>query len=331
MEYDVNILDVGDADAIVINYRNDNRWVTAVIDAGNVGDGVKVKTYIKHQVAYHYFIDYAICTHPDKDHKGGFFDLFEDKAVTINNFLALDPVDFVSKDNRRFSYSSGELEKNAGKIFNHPQDNTKNLIAIAKRKSNYIGRFSIGDKISEMPLFILGPDKRFYEDAAYEMALNFAELKDEADVELYSEDEIPTEDEAKGVLDTIKEDSPTNKASLICLFKPDNKTKFLLTGDACSKSIHNVIDKFGDDVTQCILKVPHHGSKHNLTTEVIDLIKPVSAVISCKGTKKHPSSSVTYWLSKYCNVYSTSKSNDLIYSSRSSIIPAVPLKKKIDE
>ncbi len=43
MEYYVNFLDVGDADAIVINYQDENtRWWSIVIDAGNVGDGEKV-------------------------------------------------------------------------------------------------------------------------------------------------------------------------------------------------------------------------------------------------------------------------------------------------
>lgn len=43
MEYYVIFLDVGDADAIVINYQDENtRWWSIVIDAGNVGDGEKV-------------------------------------------------------------------------------------------------------------------------------------------------------------------------------------------------------------------------------------------------------------------------------------------------
>lgn len=73
MEYYINILNVGDADAIVINYQDDNtRWWTIVVDAGNVGDGEKVKRYIKHIENGSFIIDYAVCTHPDKDHKGGF-------------------------------------------------------------------------------------------------------------------------------------------------------------------------------------------------------------------------------------------------------------------
>ncbi len=66
MQYEFIIIDVKDADALVINYYNGLRWWTAVVDAGNVGDGSKVKTYVKHIEYGRYVIDYAICTHPDK-------------------------------------------------------------------------------------------------------------------------------------------------------------------------------------------------------------------------------------------------------------------------
>ena len=41
MEYRVKILDVGDADAIIIEYKEKitSPWITVLIDAGNVGDG----------------------------------------------------------------------------------------------------------------------------------------------------------------------------------------------------------------------------------------------------------------------------------------------------
>lgn len=329
MEYKVNILDVGDADAIVINYNPGDQWWTVVVDAGNVGDGAKIKPYIKSRCNDKYCIDYAVCTHPDKDHKGGFFDLYADSSVFINNFLALDPGVPVSHDYRRLLYNTGDLEKKAHAVYNHPTDSTKNLLDIAKRNSLYNGDFEPGIQLSPLPLYIVGPSKEFFKDAAYEMALNFAELTDESNGELYSEDEVPSEEDAKGVLDEVKEDSPTNKASLILLFKPEGAQKYLLTGDACAKSIHEAIDTYGDEVKYCALKVPHHGSKHNLTTEVIDLLQPCSAVISCKGSKKHPSSSVVYWLSKYCDVYSTAKSGTLVYSSAPATHPATPLKRKI--
>lgn len=330
MNYDVNILNVGDADAIVINYEHGEGVYTAVIDAGNVGDGYKLKQYIKHKYGSKFIIDYAVCTHPDKDHKGGFFDLYDDNDVIITNFVTYDPVAFVRNNPNLPFISAYKLVKHAGEIYNHPNDPNKNLLDIAREKSNFICDFGPGDKIGNLPLWIVGPSHKFYSDAALEMAGVFAELKDETGGELYSEDEIPSEEDAKGVLDTVKEDSPTNKASLILLFKPSPNCKYLLTGDACAKSIHDAYDLFPNDLSGCVLKVPHHGSKHNLTTEIIDLLQPVSAVISCKGSKKHPSSSVVYWLSKYCDVFATSKTQGtLTYQSAPNTHSATPLKKKI--
>lgn len=91
MQYEVTIMDVKDADAIVVNYHDGYRWWTAVVDAGNVGDANKVKVYVKHKENNKYVIDYAFCTHPDKDHKGGFFDLLTDSQVEICIFFIRRP------------------------------------------------------------------------------------------------------------------------------------------------------------------------------------------------------------------------------------------------
>ncbi len=98
---------------------------------------------------------------------------------------------------------------------------------------------------------------------------------------------------------------------MILLFHPQGRN-FLLAGDACAASIHQAIDDF-PELVGSTLKVPHHGSKHNLTTEVIELLKPSQSVISCKGTRKHPNRAVVHFLSKYGDVFSTSKSGTLTY------------------
>lgn len=328
MEYYVNILDVGDADAIVINYKDENsHWWTVVVDAGNVGDGNLVKEYIKHICNGKYIIDYAVCTHPDKDHKGGFFDLFADANVIISNFVFANPETILSADCRRLQFQTGLLVLQGKETYNHPNDSSKNLIDVIRRNDTYIYDWVYNTDFDGVPIKIIGPTSQFLRDSIYEMARNFAELSDDTDTDLYNEDEKLTDDDAKSVMDTEKENSPTNKASLILLFHPANR-KFLLAGDACAKSIHDVADFYGDEVKGCTLKVPHHGSKHNLTTEVIDLLAPSSATISCKGSKKHPNSGVVYWLSKYCNVYSTAKSGTLTYQSLPVEHPATPLKKK---
>lgn len=326
MQYDVTIVDVKDADAIVINYYDDLRWWTAVVDAGNVGDGSEVKRFVKHVENGKYIIDHAFCTHPDKDHKGGFFDLLINVDVSILKFYIRRPDIAISNDPRRLFYPIGQLEANAKAVYNHPSETRRNLIDETMRYSNLVEPV-LGVDVQGIPLMVIGPTPEYFQDACYEMALSFDELEDEAPFEKYAEDELPSEDEAKSVMDEVKEESPSNKSSLILLFHPAGRN-FLLAGDACGASLKDVVKEYPNTIPGCTLKVPHHGSKHNLTTEVIDLIRPSSAVISAKGSKKHPNHAVVHFLSKYCNVYSTSKSGSLTYQSTPVTHPATALRNK---
>lgn len=326
MQYEVIIINVKDADAIVINYHDGRRWWTAVVDAGNVGDANKVKTYIKHKENNKCIIDYAFCTHPDKDHKGGFFDLLSDAHVEICNFYIRRPDILMRNDDRRLQYDSGELENAAKSVYNHPTDSSRNLIDEAIKYS-YLVEPTLGLDVVGMPLMVIGPRPNFFKNACYQMAINFAELVDETGAENYAEDELPTEEEAKSVMDEVKEESATNKSSLILLFHPDDQN-FLLAGDACSATLKDAVEDNPQIVPVSVLKVPHHGSKHNLTTEVIDMLRPSSAVISAKGSKKHPNRAVVHFLSKHCNVYSTSKSRTLIYQNTPVTNPAEALRNK---
>ncbi len=326
MQYEFTIIDVKDADALVINYHDGLRWWTAVVDAGNVGDSSKVKPYVRHIENGKYVIDYAFCTHPDKDHKGGFFDLLTDRAVIITNFYIRRPDLVVAKDYRRLRYPMGQLEACAKATYNHPTDANRNLIDEANRYSNLVEP-SLGNDVPGMPLMMIGPTPQFFQNACYEMALDFAELADEANFEQYAEDELPSDEDAQSVMDEVKEESPTNKSSLILLFHPAGRN-FLLAGDSCSAALKDAAESYPRSLQGCTLKVPHHGSKHNLTTEVIDLLRPVSAVISAKGSKKHPNRAVVHFLSKHCNVYCTSKSGTLTYQSAPVNNPATALRTK---
>ena len=312
MQYEFTIIDVKDADALIINYKsNENdRWWTAVVDAGNIGDSPKIKQQIKHIEEGHYFIDYAFCTHPDKDHKGGFFELLTDQSVIISNFCLLRPDLAVRNDVRRLIYNQQQLLASAKAVYNHPTDSKRNLIDEISWYSHWYD-LGLNKDVVGMPIKLIGPHNDYFTSAVFEMINGFSELKDEFPYELYAPDELPSEDDARSVMDEKKEASATNKSSMILLFHPQGRN-FLLAGDACAASIHQAIDDF-PELVGSTLKVPHHGSKHNLTTEVIELLKPSQSVISCKGTRKHPNRAVVHFLSKYGDVFSTSKSGTLTY------------------
>lgn len=97
INYQVEMLDVADADAFIVYYiTDDNKKHLVMIDAGRHGNGEKI---VKHLHTYYSGIpvELAIVTHPDDDHYGGFvymLQLMESKAenaVTINKFWINDP------------------------------------------------------------------------------------------------------------------------------------------------------------------------------------------------------------------------------------------------
>ena len=67
------------------------------------------------------------------------------------------------------------------------------------------------------------------------------------------------------------------------------------------------------------LKVPHHGSRRNLNTSIIEALSPKKCYISAAGNKKHPSGRLVYWLAKYGNVYSTHICNSYMHCQSGTI------------
>jgi len=69
-KYEIDILNVNDADAIIIRCILNGYQYIILIDAGNTSDYATIKNHLK-DVYNNTYIDLAICTHPDKDHIGG--------------------------------------------------------------------------------------------------------------------------------------------------------------------------------------------------------------------------------------------------------------------
>lgn len=326
-EYKLHFLSVGDADCMVISYRHSERTERkiAVIDAGNVGDSQRIKDFLWNNYLTR-TIDLAVCTHPDKDHKGGFFGLMEDEQMTIVDFWFKDPCTVLTLDDFKKGTTKDEAIEICHSVFNHPTDDSKNLIDLAEWKcTGTVKSVEDGDSHISIPITVMGPSDGYYREVAIDMLNDFKEIEDEADFEQYDENALPNDENAKSVIDEDDDTSATNRSSLILLFNPGRR--FLLLGDATCVSIRDAMENH--DLTKCTIKVPHHGSKHNMTTEIIEELDVVQSVISAKGSKKHPSSAIVHWLSKYGNVYSTHKSGDLYYySGPATGIGSTPLRAK---
>lgn len=311
--YEVNFLQLGDADSIVIAYKESEQkpLVLALIDAGNVDDAETIRQYIWNNWQRR-DVDIAVLTHPDKDHKGGFFNLLASTSFRIKEFwLGMPWMRHPTRDNATDNTIETPTVEESLPIFDHPIDDKYNLIqliyylqekGVTRIKDAFENYWSAP---SILPLFVVGPTLDFADRAAMALVKGFEEIKDDEQMEDYMDDAQMDDERCKSVIDQESDDpSTTNMSSLILLFAPPGR-KFLLTGDANRASLNAMLDERERELQGCVLKVPHHGSKHNLNTELIDRLKPEQSAICCAGTKKHPNNSVVYWLSKYGNVYST--------------------------
>lgn len=70
-----------------------------------------------------------------------------------------------------------------------------------------------------------------------------------------------------------------NQASIVFKYNSYNVGDWLFTGDA-DQSVFNRLIQNNYDISAKFLKVPHHGSRENLSGHILDHIKPQVAVVS---------------------------------------------------
>lgn len=325
--YEVHFLKLGDADSIILAYKATefSSLRIALVDAGNVNDPDTIQSEIYNRWRRK-DVDIAVLTHPDKDHKGGFFNLLQSDDFKIKQFWLCEP--WVKHVERESLFHPIEYPSYAASkfIYNHPEDDKLNLLDLLNDKGVDVVDVYQGYQSDIMPLSVVGPTLDFADRNASIMVSNFKEVADDEILEMYVDNAEVDEEKIKSVIDSEPDDtSATNMSSLILMFHPNRK--FLLTGDASRASLKAMLIEDIGLFQNCVLKVPHHGSQHNLDTELIDLLKPEQSAICAKGTVKHPNNSVVYWLSKYGNVYCTNK-NGFYYTSEPITHPATPLKNK---
>lgn len=306
--FEVDFLNVGNGksgDAIPIRYRIANNIRIHVVDGGFQETGEKLVDHINNYYDSPTHIDAVIVTHPDGDHDGGLKTLFEN--FEINELWMLRPWLYADELIDRFSrFTSVE---NLKKRFKELYPNIAKLEELAEENDVPIFEPFQGNQIGDFT--ILAPSKDRYLDLIVESEKTPEATKAEQEslmeaagrllkkaVEFirsaWGEEVFPEEDT-----------SPENNMSVVQFANLCGKN-ILLTGDAGRTTLSEAIE-YAPIVGLILpgidrIQVPHHGSRHNVSTELLDdLLGPkldtlqenfTSIISSAKGGKNHPRKAV---------------------------------------
>lgn len=326
--FEIDFLDVESqksGDAIPLRYSIGGITRIHVTDGGFQATGDLVIKHINKYYGAPRYIDAVIVTHPDGDHAGGLRKLFNE--YEIGELWMLRPWLHADELIDRFSRftSLDNLAKRLKEIY----PNLAALEELAQEHGVKILEPFQGAKIGEFS--VLAPSKTRYLDLVVESEKTPEATNDEEQTFAeatghYIKKAINFIKSAWGVEYFPEDDtSPENNMSVIqyaCLCDK----KVLLTGDAGRATLDEAAD-YAPNVSLQLpgidrIQVPHHGSRHNVSTEVLDRwlgnkhdaqpdSESFTAIVSAaKADKDHPRKSVVRaFIHRGAKVISTEGSN----------------------
>lgn len=311
--YEIDMLDVKAADAFLIHAfvkqpSGSEYEYVVLVDAGNEGDGEKILNHIQKYYTQQY-IDLAIITHCDADHYGGMKYLIdkhnERKAFSIKKVWVHDPYVHVDVDDVKYIRKKETLRDRLDAAYAF-SDGSNLLGMLDDSNINRREVFS-GDSCDVLKINVLGPDKEYYESLIPEFRVDLDFKEDQPDDEYgQSVRSFQSKEQffSEALEDAHDDRSQVNQSSIIFSFCPNDKV-FLFTGDAGKDALGRIIKNNQGLKGIEWLKVPHHGSKHNLNNAIISHLQPKISFISTEKYQKYANKCTVNALKKVGDVYST--------------------------
>lgn len=310
--YEIDFLDVEakkSGDAIPLRYEIDGQQHIHVTDGGFQNTGDAIVEHIKKYYNTPSYIDAVIVSHPDGDHAGGLRKLFEE--YKIGTLWMLRPWLYANELINRFSrFTSVE------NLIKRLKDLYPNLVALEDlANDNGVPIYEPLQGVSIGAFIVMAPTKARYLDLVVESDKT-PEASDDLVRSLLKHTGTVLEKamayvRASWGVETFPEDdtSAENNMSVIQFARLCGET-ILLTADAGRAALDEAAD-FAPNAGLSLpgvnrIQVPHHGSRHNVSTAVLDrwlgqrLTAPLAdsksnftAIISAaKEDKNHPRRSV---------------------------------------
>lgn len=321
IDISIDMLSLGNADSITVWLKDDNNnSFVILIDGGNKSQGGDVIKHLDKHIlpaTGKTAPDLIICTHHDKDHIGGLIAVVEHYKNLIPEIWVNNPAEHISSyryQALKESFKKKSAEKQYEVIMESLQNVDDFITLVDKynipRKPALYGQNKFNGIVK-----ILGPSDAFYksllpgmdnveEYVSQEAKYAYNSLFPNQNPDLLLEGVSPCP-----IVDAENSTSATNNSSVILQITARENKRFLFTGDAGVQAFEDV--ETHDSLDNLFwMQVPHHGSRRNLSSKLIDKMSPKWALISAKGGKenKHPRLALVNCLKKHgAKVYSTHK------------------------
>lgn len=308
--YEIDFLPVGETtsgDAITMRYRVNGEVKIHLVDGGYKNTSETLISHVNKYYAYPDKINSVLVTHSDRDHAGGLIEVinsFEIDCVWMNR-----PWLYADELVERFSrYTNADSLR---KKLKEAYPVIAEIEEICEQKDIPIYEALQGKRV-DGHIKILAPSKQRYLDLIVESDKTPQE-KQVASVESFMESAFKSivnfVKSAWGVENFPEEGtSAENEMSVIQLISICEQN-ILLTGDAGRDALNDAADyrdNYLDVGSLDKIQVPHHGSRRNVSTEVLDRwlgkrlvsslpedeFKYVAVVSAAKDDEDHPRKSV---------------------------------------
>jgi beta-lactamase superfamily II metal-dependent hydrolase len=291
--FEVDLFSLGNADSILVGKWSGLSVERVLVDGGNYSDGKKVLEFLAtRRIGY---LDHIVCSHPHDDHAGGLFDVVSSPSLDFGAFWIHLPWNHIDFTCLQGALREGEsTAKRVVQTVRKSLKATSDLVEAVRRRGKPIFEPFKARRIG--PLFVCGPEHTFYEGLLSEFA-DFEKLKEYEDsLEAY-ERRIFAEDILEGLAlsgqqyesDVGLGEAPTepeNESSTV-LWTSEGNNQFLLTADAGVNALTRVTSDYNLQGLYW-MQIPHHGSRRNITPNLIEELRPKIACVSADGSKKHP-------------------------------------------
>lgn len=340
MSININMVNVGDADAIIVTLKERGKTAVVLIDGGNK-NSEKVLKCLERILTQEgkKAPDLIVCTHCDGDHIGGIIDIVEkykdnikETEIWVHEPAFKSIVEDIKDALNLSNQSSGktilpliECFKKKYKIKEEAEvlvETFKQLIELHKkiklygiRRVNPFGKGAELDEygeetfLKEFPEFkVIGPTEKFYNQFTEEVQKKGAALLLDEDL-LFDNKKNLCPDIFDKVLnenlepcDRLKHSTKQtwlNTLSIIILYTDEDGKKYLFPGDAGIDSFENIpeYETLLKDIFYMTL--PHHGSKNNISKQLIEIMNPKVVFISASGKNGHPDEDIIACLKRH--------------------------------